>query len=217
MTDEHTDTPRASDPGPSAASGNWDAVILAGGGGRRMGAGGMDTGRVGTVDKPGLRVGERTLLEWSVRAARRADALVVVGGQREIDEERAIRWTRESPAGGGPVAALAAGLAVLPASEIVLVLAADLPGIRESTVDRLLASLDDAADGAVLIDGGGRRQWLCGAWRTAALRAALPGNPAGAALRATMGRLVLVDVPASAGEAEDVDTPEDLDRARRGR
>ena len=102
-------------------------------------------------------------------------------------------------------------------------LAADLPNLRATTVRRLRAALGgrldaDALDGAVLVDGAGRPQWLCGVWRTAALRAASDGvpDPAGRPLRAVLGRLAVARVPAEGDEASDVDTADDL-RALRDR
>lgn len=67
-----------------------------------------------------------------------------------------------------------------------------------------------AVDGAVLVDADGRRQWLVGAWRTAALRAVLPAEPAGLALRRVLSGLTIVDVPARGDEATDIDTGDDL-------
>ena len=92
-------------------------------------------------------------------------------------------------------------------------LAADLPGVRRSTVDRLVAALGDG-DGAVLVDAAGARQWLLGAWRVTALRAALPEQLENAALRRVLGGLSATEVPAERGEADDIDTPEDLERHR---
>jgi CTP:molybdopterin cytidylyltransferase MocA len=116
--------------------------------------------------------------------------------------------------GTGPVAALAAGLAFVPDDvEAVAVLAADLPGVRRSTVDRLVAAIGDG-DGAVLVDATGARQWLLGAWRVAALKDALPAEPENAGLRRTLSGLRIADVPAERGEADDIDTPEDLERHR---
>ncbi|WP_369822198.1 molybdenum cofactor guanylyltransferase [Saccharomonospora sp. CUA-673] len=114
-------------------------------------------------------------------------------------------------AGGGPVAALAAGLSTVEAAVVVL-LAADLPGVRPDTVARLVDQLaaDPELDGAVLVDDDGRRQWLQSAWRTAAVRAALPPEPAGTALRTVLGGLRTAEVPARPGETADVDTPADL-------
>ncbi|MYV42014.1 NTP transferase domain-containing protein, partial [Streptomyces sp. SID1328] len=65
-------------------------------------------------------------------------------------------WAREEPAGGGPVAALDAGLR-LTTAEYAVVLSADLPFLGADTVHRLLAALRDGdADGAMLTDDDGR-------------------------------------------------------------
>lgn len=157
-----------------------------------------------------LEVGGIPLLHKAIDALADAADVVVVGPQREgVD---GVRWTREEPAGGGPVAALAAGLAVLPTGDVdVAVLAADLPGVQTSTCARLRAAIG-GGDGAVLVDATGRRQWLTGVWRAEALRRALPAETAGASVHATLGALDVVEVPAERGEDLDVDTPEDLHR-----
>ncbi|MBK1782902.1 molybdenum cofactor guanylyltransferase [Prauserella cavernicola] len=176
-------------------------VVLAGGAARRLGG----------VDKPMLEVGGMPLLLRVVAALHEADPVVVVGPRRE--GVPGVLWTREEPAGSGPVAALAAGLSLVERDaerDVVAVLAADLAAVTSRTVGRLRSALGEHADGAVLVDDEGRRQWLLGVWRTPALRAALPADPAGASVRRTLGGLSIVDVPALPGESADVDTPEDL-------
>ncbi|PXY22398.1 molybdenum cofactor guanylyltransferase [Prauserella muralis] len=172
-------------------------IVLAGGAARRLSG----------ADKPMLVVGGTTLLQRAVTALRDAADIVVVGPRR--DAVGGVRWCREDPPGAGPVAALAAGLRDVGAEQVA-VLAADLSGVTPDTIARLRAALGPGADGAVLVDDEGRRQWLIGVWRTAALRAALPEEPAGASLRATLGGLSIVEVAAVPGEAADVDTPGDL-------
>lgn len=177
------------------------AVVLAGGGARRLSG----------VDKPALEIGGRTLLRRAVDAVAGADPVVVVGPRRELDAE--VCWTREDPPGTGPVAALAAALAVFPElpddTEVALV-AADLVNVSADTITRLRARLGDA--GAVLVDETGARQWLLGVWRLGPLRAALPATPAGHSLRAMLAPLSPAEVPAAEGEADDIDTPADLTR-----
>jgi molybdenum cofactor guanylyltransferase len=179
----------------------WIAVLLAGGRGSRLGG----------THKPGIEVGGRTLLDLAVAAVSGADEIVVVGPERPT--ERPVRWTVEQPAQGGPVAALAAGLAASTADEVAL-LAADLSGVTTGTIDRLRAALtaQPGADGAVLRDSDGHRQWLISVWRHGALTAALPADPVGRSLRSVLSSLVLTEVPALSGESEDVDTPADLAR-----
>ncbi|EHR51037.1 molybdopterin-guanine dinucleotide biosynthesis protein A [Saccharomonospora marina XMU15] len=185
-------------------------VILAGGAARRLGG----------IDKPMLAPQGPPLLYRAVAAVAGADPVVVVGPRRQGLPR--VRWTRENPPGGGPVAALVAGLELVH-TELVAVLAADLPGIATATVERLVAAVcgtagtggtagGAAADGAVLVDADGRRQWLVGVWWVARLRAVLPARPQGASLRSTLGRLSIVEVVARQGEADDVDTPADLER-----
>ena len=118
---------------------------------------------------------------------------------------------------GRLLAALAAALTVLDTPEwadveLVALLAADLAGVTGDTVARLASALRgvEGADGALLVDEGGRRQWLLGVWRKHALATAVPTDPRGASLRGTLGTLSIVEVSALAGEARDVDTPEDL-------
>jgi molybdopterin-guanine dinucleotide biosynthesis protein A len=173
-------------------------VVLAGGAARRLGG----------VDKPMLRVAGSALLHRAVAALDGADPIVVVGPRRP--GLAGVRWVREEPPNSGPVAALATGLAVLD-TELVAVLAADLPGVSAATVARLRAGLGDAP-GAVLIDSDGHRQWLIAVWRRRALCAALPVQPAGASLRAVLSGLPFAAVAARSREAEDIDTPGDLDR-----
>jgi molybdopterin-guanine dinucleotide biosynthesis protein A/DNA-binding transcriptional ArsR family regulator len=180
----------------------YSGVVLAGGSALRLSG----------VDKPALTVGGMSLLRRAVDALGGARPVVVVGPEREGFPD--VVWTREAQPGSGPVAALAAGLAALgpDAGELVVMLAGDLIGVRRSTVDRLVAAV--TADGAVLVDAEGRRQWLLGVWRTEALLAALPENTGGASLRRTLGGLSITEVPEKPGESDDIDTPEDLARFR---
>ncbi|WP_033260647.1 molybdenum cofactor guanylyltransferase [Amycolatopsis vancoresmycina] len=179
----------------------YAGIVVAGGSARRLSG----------VDKPALSVGGKPLLARAIHALEGAERVIAVGPRRPGFD---VVWTREPVPGTGPVAALAAGLVFVPDDvEAVVVLAADLPGVRPSTVDRLVAAIGDG-DGAVLVDAAGKRQWLLGAWRAAALRAALPDDVADAALRRVLGGLGVTEVPAERGEADDIDTPEDLERHR---
>ncbi|MCU1590537.1 MAG: molybdenum cofactor guanylyltransferase [Frankiales bacterium] len=146
----------------------YDALVLAGGSGRRLGG----------VDKPGLVVGDRSLLDRVLTAVPDASRVVVVGPRRTTG--RLVTWCREEPPGGGPVAALAAGLPEVTADRLVL-LAADLPFVTGDVIAALLEAAE-GHDGALLLDPDGRDQLLVGAWQTLALRRALPAEPAGARL-----------------------------------
>jgi molybdopterin-guanine dinucleotide biosynthesis protein A len=182
-----------------------DAVVLAGGTARRLGG----------ADKPGLLVGERTLLDRVLDAVPGAERVIVVGPPRATS--RTVEWCREEPPGGGPVAAIAAGLDLVRAP-LVLVLAGDLPFLSPAVATSLLDAVGES-DGAMLVDGNGRDQLLVGAWRTSALRSALPAEPAGARLASVVGGLHVTRVSASAAPGRpdpwfDCDTELDLATAR---
>ncbi|WP_063775022.1 molybdenum cofactor guanylyltransferase [Streptacidiphilus anmyonensis] len=183
----------------------YEAVVLAGGAARRLGG----------EDKPALVVGGTTLLDRVLAACADAETTVVVGPERVT--ARDVRWVREEPPGGGPVAGLAAGLAQVTA-EVTLLLAADLPFLDTVTVHRVLGALTaPEVDAAVLVDEEGREQLLTAAYRTAPLRSALAavGDPDGARLRAVTSRLRTLRLPDTAGAAVDCDTWDDVERARR--
>jgi molybdopterin-guanine dinucleotide biosynthesis protein A len=115
-------------------------------------------------------------------------------------------------------------------------LAADLPLLTSDAIDQLLMraasdDFDDSAgpwphqrpvsdvsivDGALYVDAEGRSQWLCGVWRTDALRRRLRdmGAPGGRALREFMSDLRVARVSAPAGPPPwyDCDTDKDVQR-----
>ncbi|MEU1512533.1 NTP transferase domain-containing protein [Streptomyces sp. NPDC005811] len=181
--------------------------MLAGGGARRLGG----------ADKPGVRVGGRALLDRVLAACADARTTVVVADPRPT--ARPVRWAREDPPGGGPVAALDAGLRRTTADD-VLVLSADLPFLAAGTVRRLLAALRaGTAEGALLTDADGRDQPLVAVYRTAALRrelaplGAAPGGLTGLPLRRLTAGLDLTRVPDPVASF-DCDTWDDIATAR---
>jgi molybdopterin-guanine dinucleotide biosynthesis protein A len=193
-------------PGPPGAPAH-DAVVLAGGAARRLGG----------VDKPAVRIGGRTLLDRVLGACAEARTTVVVAAPRPT--ARPVRWAREEPAGGGPVAALDAGLRHV-TEEQVLVLSADLPFLAPVTVRRLLDALDTGrTDGVLLTDADGRDQPLVAAYRTRALRGALAalarehGALTGLPLRRLTAALHLTRVP-DPSASFDCDTWDDIAAAR---
>ncbi len=185
------------------------ALVLAGGAARRLG------GR----DKPAVVVGGTTLLDRVLAAVAGAgtERIVVVGPRRQLaaPPEGGVWWCREDPPGGGPVAAIAAGLAVV-ATPFVAVLAADLPFLTGREIELLRRGAEEpAAHAAVLVDPGGRRQYLAAVWRTARLRAALPADPVGRPVRGLFTDQVVTSVRADALACLDCDAPADVARARR--
>ena len=193
----------------------YAAVVLAGGGSRRMG-----------TDKLAERVGGVPLLERVLSACTQASSVVVVGAPRTlVCASRQVVWAREEPPGGGPVPALAAGLcAVPPGFAYAVVLAGDLPFVTPDDMALLLSALEaaPAAAGAVALDAEGREQGLLSAWRVAELRArlseaAVPDGLAGLPLHRTLAplRRVRVHLPNRDDPGwVDLDTPEELAAAR---
>lgn len=181
----------------------FDAIVLAGGAASRLGG----------ADKPALRIDGASLLDRVLDAVREAQHTIVVGPWRSTARE--VHWRREEPPGGGPVAALAAGLGGVHAPT-VLVLAADLPWIAPAVPALLAASQSSSADVAVLRDEDGRRNYLAAAWRVAALRHALTaiGDTSGAPVRALFATAEIMDVPDPQGWGRDCDTWDDLAAAR---
>jgi molybdopterin-guanine dinucleotide biosynthesis protein A len=126
-----------------------------------------------------------------------------------------VRWTREDPPGGGPVAGLAAALAVVD-TPVTVLLGGDMPYAGPVAAD-LAAALGDVpdADAVAGVDGEGRVQPLLAAYRTSALRAVLPPTAAGTPLRRLLDGLRVERRAVEGRASQDIDTPEDLQRARR--
>lgn len=191
-------------------------IVLAGGRARRFGS-----------DKVVATVGGATLLERAVAACRRAgaDPVVVVGPGAAAPP--GVIVTREDPPFGGPVAALAAGLARVGAAERVLVVAADMPFAVDAVEELVRAAQGSGqgagrgsghqADGAWATDAEGREQPLLAVYDAAALGAALGRlrDVDGAAMRTVTSGLAMVEVAAGPAAA-DVDTPAQLAAARGG-
>jgi molybdopterin-guanine dinucleotide biosynthesis protein A len=148
--------------------------------------------------------------------------ITVIGPERAT--RRPVRWTREDPPGGGPAAAIAAGLADCE-NDWVAVFAADLPFLDATTVHSLWTALAEAGDphaphdGALLVDPNGREQWLAAIYRRDALSARLaqlgPDQVAGFPLRRLVENLRLLRVASAAQATLDCDTWEDVAAARR--
>lgn len=166
---------------------------------------------MGSVDKTAARFGAGTVLDHLLDHLPGAWPVVTVGPERPT--RRSTQWTRETPPSAGPVAAVAAGLALVD-TDLVVLLAGDMPFAAE-TATRLAAALDDdpAVDAVVAIDPDGRPNPLLAAYRTAALRDALPDPPADAAARSLL-EVTHTRLPVAAADAVDVDTPEALAAAR---
>jgi molybdopterin-guanine dinucleotide biosynthesis protein A len=187
----------------------YAAIVLAGGAGRRLGG----------PAKPTLTVGGWSMVARVLAAVSDAVPRVVVGPPTLAGMLPAgAQLTCEQPPGGGPVAATAAGLGLLPkGTEYAALLAADLPFLTGEAI----AALHDAAstvDGALFVDATGRQQLLCGLWRVDSLRARLRLQPevAGRSMRDLVDGLRVAEVSwAEPGPPPwyDCDTETDLRRA----
>ncbi len=189
------------------------AILLAGG----------RASRVGGAAKPLFEVGGMTLLARAVAAVAAAGAapITIVGEVQPVSGD--VDWVREEPPFGGPAAATVAALTEWAARgggpEWMFLLACDLPR-ADAVVARLrddVPVLPDDSDGLCLADESGRPQWLSGLYRTSAVRSAasmLPDAGRDAPARALFHDLQLAVVRAAPGVVEDIDTWEDLTRAR---
>jgi molybdopterin-guanine dinucleotide biosynthesis protein A len=193
---------------PTAAPepGRVGAVVLTGGTAARMDG----------ADKAAIELDGITLLERALAATMTATEVVVVGEQ--VPTTRPVTWTVEDPRSGGPAAGLLAGLdRFLRPADLVQVLAVDMPRVTPGTFARLGAAVAPGLDGAVLVDGSGRRQPLCAVYRWSSLLAARPASREdehGLSLRRLLEGLRLAEVEAVGQEALDVDTWSDLRRLR---
>ena len=164
-----------------------------------------------------MRVGGRALLDRVLAACSGAAVTVVVAEPRFT--VLPVEWAREDPPGGGPLAALDAGLRHTTA-EYVVVLSADLPFLDGATVRRLLTALREAgAEGVLLTDPSGRDQPLVAAYRRSALRRELDtlraghGALTGLPLRRLTGALEVTRIT-DAVASFDCDTWDDIAAAR---
>ena len=180
----------------------FDAVILAGGQGSRMGG----------VSKADLEVQGERLLDRVLRAASGASTRVVVGDVAVPDD---VLLTREDPPGTGPAAGIAAGLAAIENPRPwTLVLAVDLPD-APAAVYRLavaLASAPDNVDGLALTESDGHPQHLLALYRTSALQQAFNryGDPRNRSVRGLVRELRLAPIEPGPASVADLDTPEQL-------
>ena len=206
MSDSHLTNPDAVRP-PGA-------ILLAGG----------RASRVGGAEKPLFEVNGRTLLAHAIDAVAGCRPVTVAASAPPSARSWPhVRWVREDPPFGGPTAAIVAALASWdPADDPdwTVVLACDLPRAGEA-VARLraeLALLPRDSDGLCLADPSSRAQWLTGLYRTAALRevaSSLPRAGADLPVRALVADLAISVITDVWGVSSDVDTWEDLERARR--
>lgn len=196
--------------GPSEPA-RFDAIVMAGGHGSRLGG----------VDKAAIVLQGVPLVDRCIDAVRSFGAeRVIVAGPANAGT-RADACVRENPLFSGPLAALDAGIQEVQAPW-VMVLACDLVSPSQ-VADQLTHALSIAppdVEGILLEDEAGYPQWLASAFRTKALLNAVEqyrlesGTLENASLRAVFQRLWLQRITARPGSTEDIDTPEQLALAR---
>lgn len=185
-------------------------IVLAGGTSRRFGS-----------DKlAALLPDGRSVLDHCLLGMPSSWPLVVVGPPRVVPSSVAgrVRFVQESPAGGGPLAGVAAGLAVVTGDvvtgDVVGVAAGDVP--RAGDVLPLLAAAlgsDPSVAAAVLRDAGGQANPLLAAYRVKDLRDAMPSSPANLPARTLLSLAHVLVRPGF--DVFDIDTPADLAAAER--
>lgn len=183
-------------------------------------AGGRATRLDGAV-KPLLDVGGRSLLTRAVDAAHAVGARPVVVAAPVLDESLEVEWVREDPPFGGPVAGIVAALTHpgLAQTDWTLVLACDLarPDLAVARLLSDLALLPGDTEGLCLADASSRPQWLTGVYRTRLLGEAarsIRDEGRDAPVRQLLDDLAIAVIAASDHLTADVDTWEDLERAR---
>ncbi len=175
------------------------AIVVAGGAARRLGG----------VAKPWLLVAGLPIVAHVVAAV---DALVrttVIVGEPPSEAERIpkVLWTVETPAGGGPAAAIRAGLLLVPEEVTeVLLLAGDAPFV--GTAARALVAEPLEHDGVALLSDG-NVQYLCARINREPLSRALAFGDA--SMRSVFDHLQIDTIEV---QVTDADTWEDVARLR---
>ena len=183
---------------PSTSSSDVTVVVLAGGTSRRFGS-----------DKLGAPLHGSTVLETVVGSLPPSWPVVVVGPRR--DGGRAVTWTREDPPGGGPLAGVAAGVAVVETG-MVAVVAGDMPyaGPALLTLVAALRTAPPEVGAVVAVDADGVPNPLLAAYRTASVRQTLPVPAANRPAKLLLA-VPHVEIAVTGPAGRDVDTPADLD------
>jgi molybdenum cofactor guanylyltransferase len=181
-------------------------VVLAGGASQRF-----------PRDKLAQLVEGEPLLDRALASLPDDFGVVVVGPVRQV--ARPVIFTSEHPPGGGPAAAMIAGLrrALADSADVIVVLPADAP-LGGQAASTLLSRLEaePSTHAAAGVDVYGREQPLQLALRPAAARALLaaagPGGAAGVSARRLLDALRpgLVSQELVPAELWDIDTPDQL-------
>jgi molybdopterin-guanine dinucleotide biosynthesis protein A len=192
-------------------------IVLAGGRSTRFGAAKLDADLAG-----------RSVLDRTIEAIGAACTEVVVVGRPPpgiSGPTEATRYLEDRVPFEGPLVGLHAGLAHA-AHDLVVVVAGDMPFVRGEVLRALLERIarPSVGDAAVLVDHGEARPLPMALRRLPALDAAEQAIDGGErSLRQLLARLRVETIAepswrrldASADSLIDIDSPEDLDRARK--
>jgi len=176
-------------------------AVLAGGLSRRMGR-----------DKAALDWRGRTLVEHQAATLRAAgcDPVVQIGGT----ERAGLAALPDRFPGQGPLGGVLTALQTASANWIAVV-ACDVPLLRAATVIRLIDTVERNGDVHVAVAQSGRLEPMCAVWRTGSSveRLERMWSDGERSLHGALAALNVVEVPVSAREMMNVNTPGDLIRA----
>ena len=185
----------------------FDGAVLAGGESRRMG---RDKALVEGPDGRALAlVGVEALLAAGARE------VIVVGGDERGLGALGVGWVPDLHPGEGPLGGILTALAAT-TSDLVVVMACDMPGVGPEVPAALAAALAGApGSGVAVAVVGEREQPLTACWRrstaSAALQAAFAaGERAPRKVLPGLGVVRVEGLPV--GQLVDVDSPADLRR-----
>lgn len=187
----------------TSSAADWTAIVLSGGGGRRLGG----------TDKAVIELAQRSTIDRIIGDLPTSVDVIVAGPP--CPTARPVHFVQEDPPDGGPVAGIAAALECVP-TELLAIVAVDMP-LGGRALPRLVQHVRDGdVDAAIAVDSTGRRQPLCAAWRTPALHAAVERLAGGRdrAVHALLDDVRIETVPLDDRLLVDIDTTEDLQRAR---
>ena len=117
------------------------------------------------TDKTAAALGTTTVLDHLLDHLPDGWPVVAVGPERPT--HRRVRWTRETPTGAGPVAAVAAGLPLVD-TDLVVLLAGDMPfaatAASDRTADRSAPVMTSARRASTFVWGDAVWEWTASAF-----------------------------------------------------
>ena len=173
-------------------------IILSGGTSRRFG-----------TDKSQAILRGQSLIQILISNIASEIPIVIVGEDPHISA-RTYQVTREEPVLGGPVAAIAAGLALV-TTDLVAICATDMP-YAPTLFRKLSAILTDELDCVMPVDVHGFRQPLAAVYRASSLLRALSAwaGTEGESMKNLISTMKIAEVQVPPHALIDIDTPEDL-------